>query len=278
MQNSTLQYSIIKELSVLPVIDPEKEIERRVRLLADYLLETSHEAYVLGISGGVDSALAGRLAQLACEQVTSNSSNKPARFYAVRLPYGSQSDADDADRALRFISPDKAIECNIKLPVDAMIKEGTLPLNVAGQGNSLDFCKGNLKARLRMSMQYFIAGLQNALVIGTDHAAEAVTGFFTKFGDGACDIAPLYGLNKRQVRLLARTLGAEQAIYDKVPTADLECNRPLLPDEVALSLSYDDIDDYLEGKTVRPAVAQRIEALYKKTQHKRAMPVVLASS
>ena len=65
----------------------------------------------------------------------------------------------------------------------------------------IDFARGNVKARMRMIAQYEIAGLTGGLVLGTDHSAENITGFYTKHGDGACDLAPLFGLNKRQVRL-----------------------------------------------------------------------------
>jgi NAD+ synthase len=132
-----------------------------------------------------------------------------------------------------------------------------------------DFIKGNVKARMRMIAQYDIAGLVGGLVVGTDHSAENITGFYTKWGDGACDLAPLFGLNKRQVRQLAAFLGAPQVLVVKAPTADLEEDKPQLEDEVALGLSYDEIDDFLEGKPVRQAVEDKLVAIYLRTQHKR---------
>lgn len=81
-----------------------------------------------------------------------------------------------------------------------------------------------------MVAQYAMANARNGLVIGTDHAAEAVMGFFTKFGDGACDLAPLSGLVKGQVRALASRLGAPESLVNKVPTADLEELQPGKPD------------------------------------------------
>jgi NAD+ synthase len=124
-----------------------------------------------------------------------------------------------------------------------------------------------------MVIQYAIAGQLNLLVVGTDHAAEAVTGFFTKYGDGGADITPLTGLTKRQGAALLRELGAPASVWQKVPTADLEDDRPALPDEVALGLSYHQIDDYLEGLDVAPDVAAKIESIYRATRHKRALPV-----
>ena len=120
-----------------------------------------------------------------------------------------------------------------------------------------------------MVIQYDVASLLGGLVLGTDHSAENITGFFTKWGDGACDLAPLFGLSKRQVRRIAATLGAPQMLVDKTPTADLECLSPQKTDEQALGLSYDDLDDYLEGKTVNDSVNQRVMDIYLKTQHKR---------
>ena len=154
-----------------------------------------------------------------------------------------------------------------------MHSEVTATLNTAKLNNAsagaVDFAKGNVKARARMIAQYEVAGIVGGLVIGTDHSAENITGFYTKWGDGACDLAPLFGLSKRQVRQLAQTLGAPSKLVDKVPTADLECLTPQKADEHALGLSYDQIDDFLEGKAVTPEVEQKIVAIYNGTQHKR---------
>jgi NAD+ synthase len=109
--------------------------------------------------------------------------------------------------------------------------------------------------------------------VGTDHAAEAVTGFFTKYGDGGVDITPLTGLTKRQGVALLRELGAPSSVWEKVPTADLEDDRPALPDEVALGLTYRQIDDYLEATDVSPDLAAKVESVYNATRHKRALPV-----
>jgi len=132
-----------------------------------------------------------------------------------------------------------------------------------------DFVKGNVKARMRMIAQYEIAGLLEGLVLGTDHSAENVTGFYTKYGDGACDMVPLFGLNKRQVRQLAAELGAPEQIITKIPTADLESLAPSKPDEEALGLSYDQIDDFLEGKKIDPVAEHRLIHIFLTTAHKR---------
>lgn len=262
-QVSSKQQEIIDTLGVQPSIDPAREIERRVAFLCDYARAASSAGFVLGISGGQDSTLAGRLAQIAVERL--RDSGVDAHFLAVRLPHGVQVDEDDAQLALRFIEPDETVTVDIAPATKALSDEAADALGAPLS----DFNKGNVKARLRMVAQYALAGERNLLVIGTDHAAENVTGFFTKFGDGAADLTPLAGLNKRQGAALLRELGADSRLWEKVPTADLEEDRPALPDEEALGVTYQHIDDYLEGNTVPSAAAERIEHLWRIGQHKR---------
>ncbi|MDT2763321.1 ammonia-dependent NAD(+) synthetase [Enterococcus asini] len=265
----SLQSEIIAQLGVKPVIDPEKEIRVSIDFLKAYLLKYPFlKSLVLGISGGQDSTLAGRLAQLAINELRAETGDADYRFIAVRLPYGSQADEADAQKALAFIEPDVSLAVNIKAAVDGQV----LALKEAGVAIS-DFNKGNIKARQRMITQYAIAGAEAGAVIGTDHAAENITGFFTKFGDGGADILPLFRLNKRQGKQLLATLGAPAELYTKIPTADLEDDKPLVADEVALGVTYDEIDDYLEGKTVSTAAKETIENWWQKTQHKRHLPI-----
>jgi NAD+ synthase len=263
---------IIKEMRVLPQIDVEYEIARRVNFIKQHLLKSGLNTLVLGISGGIDSCTLGRLAQLAVDELNSEHHNK-YQFIAVRLPYNQQADEDDAQASIDFIRPCKAITVNVQPGADAIHSEtcealqqaALLPNNEAKQ----DFVKGNVKARTRMVIQYEIAGMLDGLVLGTDHSAENITGFYTKYGDGACDLAPLFGLNKRQVRQLAEHLGAPPKVIHKAPTADLESLAPQKSDEQALGLSYDQIDDFLEGKTVEKEVVERLSYIYHRTQHKR---------
>jgi NAD+ synthase len=271
-----LRQRIITELGVKPTIKPAVEVRQRVDFLKDYLRTTGSDGYLLAISGGQDSALAGRLCQLAVEELRAE--GRAATFVAVRLPYGVQADEHDAQIAVGFVQPDRSTTVNVRPSADAVVAETAVSLrNLLGDGSALrDFVRGNIKARERMVIQYAIAGQLNLLVVGTDHAAEAVTGFFTKYGDGGVDITPLTGLTKRQGGALLQELGAPASIWQKVPTADLEDDRPALPDEVALGLSYQQIDDYLEGIDVVPDVAAKIESMYRATQHKRALPVTPA--
>ncbi|MEY8370358.1 ammonia-dependent NAD(+) synthetase [Aerococcaceae bacterium 50-4] len=264
-----LQEEIIKNLKVAPAIDPETEIRRSIDFIKDYLNKFPFlKSLVLGISGGQDSTLAGKLCQMAISEIREETGDNKYQFIAVRLPYGNQADEDDAMDAIAFMQADQTVRVNIKPAVDAIVEE----LEKGGQVIS-DFNKGNIKARQRMLVQYAVAGDNAGVVIGTDHAAESVTGFYTKFGDGAADILPIWRLNKRQGRAILEYLQAPEHLYVKVPTADLEENRPGLADEVALGVTYQDIDDYLEGKEVATEAAEKIENWYLKTQHKRELPI-----
>ncbi|WP_391091762.1 ammonia-dependent NAD(+) synthetase [Vibrio sp. NH-UV-68] len=267
-----MEQLIRDEMRVLPTIDPQFEISRRVDFIKRKLQQAGCKSLVLGISGGVDSTTCGRLAQLAVDQLNQETEGG-YQFIAVRLPYGQQKDEDEAQLALQFIQPTHSVSVNIKPGVDGLHTASQTALEGTGllpqDSAKVDFVKGNVKARARMVAQYEIAGFVGGLVIGTDHSAENITGFYTKFGDGACDMAPLFGLSKRQVRQVAETLGAPEQLVRKVPTADLEELAPQKADEEALNLTYDQIDDFLEGKPVAPEVCERLVHIYTVTQHKR---------
>ncbi|EEI25696.1 ammonia-dependent NAD(+) synthetase [Lentilactobacillus hilgardii] len=263
------QQEIIDALRVQPTIDPKVEIRRSVDFLKSYLKKYDFfKSLVLGISGGQDSTLAGKLSQMAVSELRDETGDNRYQFIAVRLPYGVQADESDALAAIKYIQADQTFRVDIQSAVDAAVESVE-----ANDVNVSDFNKGNIKARQRMIAQYAIAGSTNGVVVGTDHAAEAVTGFYTKFGDGAADITPLWRLDKRQEKQLLEVLDAPKHLYQKTPTADLEDNRPALPDEVALGVTYQDIDDYLEGREVSQKSAETIESWYRKTEHKRHTPI-----
>ncbi|EIQ0608668.1 ammonia-dependent NAD(+) synthetase [Staphylococcus pseudintermedius] len=263
---SEMQAMIVEEMKVKPSIDSAETIKEMQHFIEQYLhAHTFVKTLVLGISGGQDSTLAGKLVQLAVENMR-NASGRDVQFIAVKLPYGVQKDADEVEDALNFIQPDRILTVNIKPAVDQSVQS----LQEAGISLS-DFHKGNEKARERMKVQYAIAANTSGIVVGTDHSAENITGFFTKHGDGAADIAPLFGLNKRQGRQLLQYLGAPAHLYEKVPTADLEDDKPQLPDEEALGVTYEAIDNYLEGKGVSPEDAAVIERHYVRNAHKREL-------
>ena len=247
------------------------ECERRIAFLRDTLRSSGLRTLVLGISGGVDSLTAGRMAQLAVEGLRAQTGDAAYRFIAVRLPYAVQFDESDAHAALAFVRADEEITVPIEPGVTALATPiaslQALPLA------QRDFAVGNIKARCRMVVQYAVANANRGLVIGTDHAAEAVMGFFTKFGDGACDLAPLTGLVKGQIRAVATHLGGPDHLVNKVPTGDLESLKPGKPDEVAYGLSYAEIDAFLQGGAVSPEAAVRIIAAYDASLHKRNLPL-----
>ncbi len=260
------QELIINELGIRPTIDAAHEIHARSRYLAEYLGQSGMGGFVLGISGGQDSLLAGLLAARAVD--LRRTDGHDAEFHAVLLPYGVQRDRDDALLAVDVIQPDYAHDLDIAPATDAFVHT----FATREQHPLADFDKGNVKARMRMIVQYALAGTHSLLVVGTDHAAEAVTGFYTKYGDGGSDILPLAGLNKRQGRELLTRLEVPRIFVDKPPTADLLDATPRQADETELGLSYDIIDDYLEGKTVPADQAAQIERRFAMTAHKRMMP------
>lgn len=269
-----LKGQIIREMRVQAVIEPEYEVKRRIAFIKLKLKSSNSYSLVLGISGGVDSTLAGRLCQLAIDELNSEESELNYQFVAVRLPFQIQKDEDEAQLACQFIRPSKLVTLNIAAGVEGLHNETLSAIEQVGikpaEGSNIDFVKGNVKARMRMIAQYEVAGLIKGLVVGTDHSAENVTGFYTKWGDGAADLAPLFGLNKRQIRQLAAYLNAPEQLINKVPTADLEEDKPLLQDEIALGVTYDQIDDFLEGKSIDPSIEQKLIEIYKRTQHKRS--------
>jgi NAD+ synthase len=268
MQTST----VIEQMRVLPKIDVNYEVERRVDFIKSQLINSGMTNLVLGISGGIDSCALGKLAQISVNQLNKEYAQN-YQFIAVRLPYNVQADEDDAQASIDFIQPSQNLAVNIQPGADAIDQQTRLALDTAGlltgSESKCDFVKGNVKARTRMVIQYQVAGLLDALVLGTDHSAENVTGFYTKYGDGGCDLAPLFGLNKRQVRQIAEFLGAPQHIIYKAPTADLETLAPQKSDEQALGMSYDQIDDFLEGRVVAVEIAEKLVAIFERTQHKR---------
>ncbi|WP_220751320.1 ammonia-dependent NAD(+) synthetase [Apilactobacillus xinyiensis] len=264
-----LQKEIIETLKVKPEIDAKTEIRNSIDFLKSYLKKNSFlKSLVLGISGGQDSTLVGKLSQMAIQELRDETGDNDYKFIAVRLPYGTQADESDAMDAISFMQADKVLRVDIKPMADAAVKA----LEVAGE-NISDFNKGNIKARERMIVQYAVAGEEKGAVLGTDHAAEAITGFYTKYGDGAADITPIWRLDKRQGKEMLEVLNAPKHLYQKTPTADLEDDRPALPDEVALGVTYDDIDNYLEGREIANDSAEKIENWYIKTEHKRHLPI-----
>ena len=258
------------------LFNSQDAVNKRINYLKNYLIKTNMKGYVLGISGGVDSTVVGKLCQIACSQLRQKGYN--AQFIAMRLPSGIQFDEQDAQAALQFINPDKLITVNIGETANILSNQGVqeynkLEVNKLNE-NEIDFNKGNIKARLRMISQYQVASMYKALVIGTDHNAENCTGFFTKWGDGACDLIVLNDLNKTQVRMVAKELGAPEKLYNKAPTADLEELKPGKLDDDGFGFPYWKLDLFLEGKQIDKETEEKIIHQFLITQHKRK-PIVI---
>lgn len=246
-----------------------RDIDRRVAFIKKAVSSAKASSLVLGVSGGVDSTVAGQLCQMAANQLQDEGYD--CRLFAMRLPYGEQFDEADAQMAIKYINPDEVIKVNIAPAVDAMML--SVPLGDQTQ-EQMDFVKGNVKARMRMIAQYAQANLCNGLVVGTCNAAEDVMGFATKYGDNACDIAPLHGLTKNQVRRIASDLDAPMELVQKTPTGDLEDGSPGKPDEAYFGMSYDTIDGFLLGESVSSEDKKIIVDRYFASQHKRKTPRV----
>jgi NAD+ synthase len=263
----TTQREIIERLGVKPVIDVDQEIRKRVDFLKQYVKKSRTTGLLIAISGGVDSAAAAGLCKLATDELKAET-GMDYRTVGVFQPYGVQSDIEDSYAVAKALNLEHTVETNIQDAVDEIALEVEYGLKKLGIHRHMSIPgKGNVKARTRMVVQYALAFELNLLVVGTDHASEALTGFFTKWGDGAVDITPLSTLNKRQVRMLARRLGVPDHVVDKTPTAGLWEGQT---DEKELGISYEDNCDFLEGKEVDPAVRDKLIAIYERTEHKRA--------
>lgn len=273
MSRELTRAGIAAELGVAAHFDVEAEAAHRTKFLMELLVTVGARCLVLGISGGVDSATAA----LLCARAVRGLPAGRAKFVAVRLPYGRQADDADAHLVLDTVGPDQTLTLDVAPASDALLMHATRAGLRFPDAVRRDLVLGNIKARQRMVAQYAIAGTLDGLVIGTDHAAEALTGFFTKYGDGGVDAHPLAGLTKRRVRALGAHLGLPDSIVSKTPTADLESLRPQVPDEDVLGVTYDEIDDYLEGKPVSGSTAQALSERFRITAHKRAEPLVPSS-
>ncbi|MGL5021493.1 MAG: ammonia-dependent NAD(+) synthetase [Mycoplasmatales bacterium] len=262
-----LQKKIVSQMKTKLVINPKEEIETRISFIKNSLYNSNTKCLVLGISGGQDSTLLGKLAKISIDELNRENNTLEYKFIAIRLPFAVQFDEKDCQMALDFINPCETKNINIKEPTNSVVD--AMDINVS------DFNKGNIKARMRMIIQYAVAAENNSLVLGTDHSAENITGFFTKFGDGACDLAPLFGLNKRQSKKILEYLNCPEELYKKTPTADLEEDKVGISDETALGVTYDEIDNYLEGKKTSNSARNRIEFLYNRSEHKRKMPATI---
>lgn len=218
----------------------------------DYSIKTASNGYVLGISGGIDSALA--LAILA---------NTPGvRVIGVFVDIESNPlDRQDAE-SLRNIYQFEYKYINLTDEYHSLVKK----LGLENSPNA----QANLKVRLRVNALYALANSQGLLTCGTTNAAERLVGYYTKFGDNACDIALLYWLTKAQIVFLAHELKVPDVIIEKKPSAGLS---PDQTDEGDLGITYQEIDHYLSFSFIDPVQESKITTKFVANKHKLHAPV-----
>lgn len=235
--------------------------ERLISWLQTQVQVSNSKGLLVGISGGVDSAVVANLIKLAC----------PNSSLGVIIPiHSSKSSLDDANLLIH--------QCNIQSITVDLSEEHQLILNKSMNAikklnlfkdDYLKITDANLRARLRMSTLYSIANNLGYMVVGTDNADETYTGYFTKFGDGAVDIMPLKKILKKDVYEIGKVLDVPETILKKAPSADLWENQT---DESEMGVSYESIEKYISGEQVSEKYEKIILSLHKKSEHKRNLP------
>lgn len=238
-------------------MDYQKITETITAWLAEKTREAGADGLVLGISGGIDSAVAAALSARAC----------PGRVLGLILPcHSCRGDEEDA----RLVAQTVGIPAQTVLldPVyDALLAAAGSPEGIPDPA----MARANLRPRLRMTLLYFEAARRNALVVGTGNKSELVIGYFTKYGDGGVDLEPLGDLLKTDVRALSAHLGLPDRLREKAPSAGLWDGQT---DEEEMGFSYEVLDSYIRDGTAPEPVRERIEALRRKNRHKKEMPPV----
>lgn len=205
----------------------------------------------IGISGGIDSAVTASLCVKALGR---------KKVFGVLMPYGRQKDIDDSIIVVNQLGI-KYFKKDIKPIVD--------------QYKITDnrFVNANIMSRVRMTILYAYANHKNALVVGTTNKSEMAVGYFTKFGDGGCDLEPIAALYKTEVFQLAKNLKINQSIITKKPTAGLVDNQT---DEDDFGFTYSDLDIFLQGDHLNQEIESKIKNLIKNSEHKRHLPPTIS--
>jgi len=234
----------------------ELKIEKTVEWIRDKVHEANAKGLIVGLSGGVDSSVVAVLIKKAFDE----------NSIGVIIPIHSRlSDQEDGEKIAKSIGLNYYIvdlseeQTKIRNKVLENLAE---PINWQGADS-------NLRARLRMSTLYTFANALNYLVVGTDNAAELLTGYFTKYGDGGVDILPLARLTKKEVYEWGKYLGLPASVLEKEPSAGLWEGQT---DEKEMGVTYNSIDDYIEGKEIPKEDREIIERLSRISEHKRKSP------
>jgi len=232
------------------------EVEKRVAWIQQILTTSQLEGIVVGNSGGKDSATVLALSKLATKNVLS-----------VIMPCKSlNSDATAAKSVAKKFEVEN-IRIDLSKSYDLLQEEIFKAVKITNQKAYF-----NLKPRLRMTVLYTVAQCKNYLVAGTGNRSEIELGYFTKWGDGACDFNPIADLTVEEVRRLGTYLGVPKSIINKAPSAGLFYGQT---DEGELGLKYSDIDKYLlTGICEDPAIKIKIEAYQRGSRHKRRLPLM----
>ncbi len=236
------------------------DIQFVVDWLKNKVEETHTNGILVGLSGGIDSALVGNLIKTACGE----------NCLGVILPCkSSEKDREDAIDVAEKANMEY-VEIDLTETHDALLNQ----IIKADNNNNdapdvLRLTDANLRARLRMSTIYALANKRGYLVAGTDNAAELLTGYFTKYGDGGVDILPIAHLKKSEVYKWAEYFDVPQRVLKRDPSAGLWEGQT---DEVEMGVTYDEIDAYLDGKSISSESTALIEKLNKNSEHKRHMP------
>lgn len=214
----------------------------------------------IGMSGGIDSSVAAVLCKRAFPEAT----------LGLLMPCHSAPEDEEHARMVATKFDITVAMVNLDTAFDTL--SAVLPVRGGPQPQGRS-ARANIKARLRMICLYYCANEQDSMVVGSSNRSELYTGYFTKYGDGGVDIAPMGNLVKTQVRDLARFLGIPDIIIEKPPSAGLWQGQT---DEAEMGLTYEDLDRYLLTGEATPEVRQRIEGLKAAGSHKRQPPLVPA--